>query len=127
MNFGPTLKHVVYRYFKFVLFPTHAIYKSLAFFTDYKDIESESSMYTQGILKSWSPIHLETYACYLDCPPKKPPSNETALHDSLEPSLKNIEPVRLGGAAKDTLKKPKDLKPKDPKPNEPKRKAISCG
>jgi hypothetical protein len=129
LNFDPALKRVVYRYFKFVLFPTHAISKSPAFFTDYKDTESENSMYTQGILKSWSLVHLETCAWYLDCPLKKPPSNEIALHDSLEPSLKSIEPAWPGGVAKDTSKKPKDPKPKDPKPKdpkpkEPKRKAI---
>jgi hypothetical protein len=119
----------VYRYFKFVLFPGHAISKSPTFFTDYKDTESESSMYTQGILKSWSLVHLETCAWYLDCSLKKPPSNEIALRDSLEPSLKSIKAARLGGAAKDTSKKPKDPKlkepkPKEPKPKEPKRKAI---
>ena len=46
LNFGLALKRIVYRYFKFVLFPFHAISKSPAFFTDYKDIESESNMYT---------------------------------------------------------------------------------
>jgi hypothetical protein len=93
LNFAPALKRVVYRYFKFVLFPAHAISKSSAFFTDYKDTESKSSIYTEGILKSWSPIHLGTCAWYLDCPLKKPPSNEIALCDSLEPSLKSIEPT----------------------------------
>jgi hypothetical protein len=119
LKFGPALKRVVYRYFKFVLFPAHAISKSPTFFTDYKDTESKSSMYTQGILKSWSPVHLETCTWYLDCPLKKPLSNEIALRDFLEPSLKSIEPARPGGATKDTSKNPKD-----PKPKEPKRKAI---
>ena len=58
---------------------------------------------------------METCGWYLDCPLKKPPSNEIALRDFLEPSLKSIEPARLGGAAKDILKKPKYPKPKEPK------------
>jgi hypothetical protein len=119
LNFFPALKRIVYRYFKFVLFPAHAITKSPAFFSDYKDTESENSMYTQGILKSWSKIHLETYAWYLDCPLKKPPSGEIALRDSLEPSLKNCEATCPILVAKDTVKKQKE-----PKPKEPKRKAI---
>jgi hypothetical protein len=119
LNFFPALKHVVYRYFKFVLFPAHAITKSPAFFSDYKDTESENNMYTQGILKSWSKVHLETCAWYLDCPLKKPPSSEIALRDSLEPSLKNCEAIRSVLVAKDTVKKQKE-----PKPKEPKRKAI---
>jgi hypothetical protein len=119
LDFGPALKRVVYKYFKYVLFPAHAISKSPAFFTDYKDIESESSMYTQGILKSWSTVHLEACAWYLDFPLKKPPSSEIALRNSLEPSLKNSEPTRLVSTAKETIKKPKE-----PKPKEPKYKAI---
>jgi hypothetical protein len=124
LNFGPALKRVVYRYFKFVLFPAQAISKSPAFFTNYKDIESESSMYTQGILKSWSTVHLEACGWYLDCPLKKPPSFEIALRDSLEPSLKSLEPTRPSNIANDTSKKPKEPKPKQPKQKEPKRKAI---
>jgi hypothetical protein len=119
LNFFPALKRVVYRYFKFILFPAHAITKSPAFFPDYKDMESENSMYTQGILKSWSKVHLETCVWYLDCPLKKPPSSEIALRDSLEPSLKNYDATRLILVAKDTVKKQKE-----PKPKEPKRKAI---
>jgi hypothetical protein len=115
LNFGQALKRVVYRYFKFVLFPNHAISKTPAFFTNYKDTESENTMYTQGILKSWSPVHLETYAWYLDCPLKKPLSFEIALRDSLEPSLKSIEPACPSDAAKDTSKKPKGPKLKEPK------------
>jgi hypothetical protein len=65
LNFFPALKRVVYRYFKFVLFPPHAITKSSAFFTDYKDTENENRMYTQGILKSWSKVHLKTCTWYL--------------------------------------------------------------
>jgi hypothetical protein len=124
LNFGPALKRVVYKYFKFVLFPAQAISKSPAFFTNYKDIESESSMYTQGILKSWSTVHLEACGWYLDCPLKKPPSFEIALRDSLEPSLKSLEPTRPSNIANDTSKKPKEPKPKQPKQKEPKRKAI---
>jgi hypothetical protein len=124
LNFFPALKRVVYRYFKFVLFPAQAISKSPAFFTDYKDMESESCMNTQGILKSWSSVHLENCAWYLDCPLKKPPSSEIALRDSLEPSLKNSEPTLPVDAAKDTLKKQKEPKSKEKKPKEPKRKAI---
>jgi hypothetical protein len=124
LNFGPALKRVVYRYFKFVLFPAQAISKSPAFFTNYKDIESESSMYTQGILKSWSTVHLEACGWYLDCPLKKPPSFEIALHDSLEPSLKSFEPTHPSNIANDTSKKPKEPKPKQPQQKEPKRKTI---
>jgi hypothetical protein len=114
LNFFPALKRVVYRYFKFVLFPAHAITKSPAFFSDYKDTESENSMYTQDILKSWNKVHLETWAWYLNCPLKKPPSSEIALCDSLEPSLKNCEATCPILVAKDTMKKQK----------EPKQKAI---
>jgi hypothetical protein len=39
LNFFPALMRVVCRYFKFVLFPAHAITKSPAFFTNYKDTE----------------------------------------------------------------------------------------
>jgi hypothetical protein len=119
LNFFPALRHVVYRYFKFILFPAHAVTKSPAFFSDYKDTESENNMYTQGILKSWSKVHLETCAWYLNCPLKKPPSGEITLRDSLEPSLKNCEATHPILVAKDTAKKQKE-----PKPKEPKRKAI---
>jgi len=112
LNLGPALKRVVYRYFKFVLFPAYGISKSPAFFINYKDRDSESSMYTQGILKLWSTIHLEACGWYLDCPLKKPPSFEIVLRDSLEPSLKAFEPARPSNIANDTLKKPKEPKPK---------------
>ena len=115
LNFGPALKRVVYRYFKFVLFPVYAISKSPAFFNDYKDINSKSSMYTQGIFKSWSKVHLEACGWYFDCPLKKPPSSEIALRDSLKPSLKSFEPIRPSNIANDTLKKAKEPKPKQPK------------
>jgi hypothetical protein len=121
LNFGSALKRVVYRYFKFVLFPAHAISKSPAFFTDYKDINSERSMYTQGILKSWSTVHLDPCGWYLDCPLKKPPSFEIALRDSLEPSLKSSEPTLPSNITNDTSKKPK---PKQQKQKESKPKAI---
>jgi hypothetical protein len=134
MNFGPALKRVLYRYFKFVLFPHQAISKSPAFFTNYKDTESEDSMFTRGILNSWNTVHLETCGWYLDCPFRKPPTFEIALRDSLEPSLKTNEPTRPVSSTKDASKKtkepkpkepkPKEPKPKEPKPKEPKRKAI---
>jgi hypothetical protein len=103
LNFFPAFKRVVYKYFKFVLFPAQAISKLPTFFTDYKDTESESCIYTHGILKSWSSIHLESCAWYLDYPLKKPQSSEIALRDSLEPLLKNSEPTLPVGAAKDTF------------------------
>jgi hypothetical protein len=124
MNFGPALKRVLYRYFKFVLFPHQAISKSPAFFTNYKDTESEDSMFTRGILNSWNTVHLETCGWYLDCPFRKPPTFEIALRDSLEPSLKTNEPTRPVSSTKDASKKTKEPKPKEPKPKEPKRKAI---
>jgi hypothetical protein len=129
MNFGPDLKRVLYRYFKFILFPHQAISKSPAFFTNYKDTESEDNMYTRGILNSWNTVHLETCGRYLDCPFRKPPTFEIALRDSLEPSLKTNEPTRPVSSAKDASKKTKEPKPKEPKlkepkPKEPKRKAI---
>jgi hypothetical protein len=119
LNFGPALKRVVYRYFKFVLFFAQAISKFPAFFTNYKDMESEDSMYTQGILNSWNTVHLETCAWYLDFPLKKPTSFDIALCDSLEPSIGNNEPIRSVSSAKDASKKTKE-----PKLKEPKRKAI---
>jgi hypothetical protein len=124
MNFGPALKRVLYRYFKFVLFPHQAISKLPAFFTNYKDMESEDSMFTRGILNSWNTVHLETCGWYLDCPFRKPPTFEIALRDSLEPSLKTNEPTRPVSSTKDASKKTKEPKPKEPKPKEPKRKAI---
>jgi hypothetical protein len=122
INFGPALKRVLYKYFKFVLFPHQAISKSPAFFTNYKDTESEDSMFTRGILNSWNTVHLETCGWYLDCPFRKPPTFEIALPDSLEPSLKTNEPTRPVSSTKDASKKTKEPKPKEPKPKEPKPK-----
>jgi hypothetical protein len=126
MNFGPALKRVLYRYFKFVLFLHQAISKSPAFFTNYKDTESEDNMYTRGILNSWNTVHLETCGWYLDCPFRKPPTFEIALRDSLEPSLKTNEPTRPVSSTKDASKKMKEPKPKEPKPKEPKPKEPKC-
>ena len=62
---------------------------------------------------------METCAWYLDFLLKKPPSFEIALHDSLEPSIRNNEPTHLVSFAKDSSKKTKEPMHKDPK-----RKAI---
>jgi len=52
LNFKPAIQRVIYRYFKYVLFPAKAISKSPTFFANYLDKGSEDCMFTEEIMKS---------------------------------------------------------------------------
>ena len=96
-----------YRYFKYVLFPAKVIFKSPTFFANYLDIESEECMFTEGIIKSWDPIHFEKYGWYLDCPLKTPPTFDFILRDSIQPVLKGATKVAPTIMVEDISKMPK--------------------
>jgi hypothetical protein len=83
VNFKQAMGKVLFRYFKFLLFPKKALSKTPAFFVAYLDKDSEDCMFTEAILKAWDPVHLPTCGWYLDCP-----SSEVTLRKSLEPALK---------------------------------------
>ena len=85
--FKPALHRVLYRYFKYVLFPAKAISRSPPFFVNYLEQDSEDFMLTEGIMKAWDSVNWDRCGWYLDCPLNKPPSFDIALRDSLEPSL----------------------------------------
>jgi hypothetical protein len=72
VNFKHAMRKVLFRYFKFVLFPNKALARTPAFFTTYLDNDSEDCMFTEAILKAWDPVHLPTCRWYLDCPLKRP-------------------------------------------------------
>ena len=115
LNFKPAMQRVLYRYFKYVLFPAKAISKSPTFFANYLDKESEECMFTEEIMKSWDPIHWERCGWYLDCPLKRPPTFDIALRDSIEPALKGTAIVVSKTIDKDAAKKTKKIKPKPKK------------
>jgi hypothetical protein len=85
--FKPALHRVLYRYFKYILFPAKAISRSPPLFVNYLDQESDEFMLTEGIMKQWDILHWDRCGWYLDCPLTKPPSFDITLRDSLEPSL----------------------------------------
>jgi hypothetical protein len=67
------MKRVLFKYFKFVLFPKKALSRTPAFFAAYLDKDNDDFMFTEAILKAWDPVHLPTCRWYLDCPLKRPP------------------------------------------------------
>ena len=87
------MRKVFYRYFKYALFPAKAISKFPIFFANYLDIEGEECMFTEGIIKSWDPVHLEKYGWCLDCPLKTPSTIDIALRDSIKHALKGAPKV----------------------------------
>jgi hypothetical protein len=99
------MRRVLFRYFKFVLFPKKALSRTPASFAAYLDKDSEDFMFTEAILKAWDPIHLSTCGWYLDCPLKRPPSSEVTLRESLEPALKGQIASTSKVQAKDSVKK----------------------
>ena len=115
-NFNPAMRRVFYRYFKYVLFPAKAISKSPTFFANYLDIESEECMFTEGIIKSWNPMHFEKCGWYLDCPLKTPPTFDVALRDSIQPALKGATKVTPAIMIEDVAKMPKKRKSKPKRP-----------
>jgi hypothetical protein len=62
-------------------------------------------MFTEGILKSWDPVHFLSCGWYLDCILKRPPSSEVSLHESLEPDLKDKIASTPKPQAKESVKK----------------------
>jgi hypothetical protein len=105
VNFKQAMKRVLFRYFKFVLFPKNALSRTLAFFAAYLDKDSEDCMFTKAILKAWDLVHLPTCGWYLDFPLKRPPSSEVILCESLEPALKGQIASTPKVQAKDSVKK----------------------
>ena len=89
-NFREAVKRVLFRYFKYILYPRKAVSKVPAFFTNYLDITSFECMYTPAILKAWDSVHYERCGWYMDCPPKKPPAFDVPLRDSLQPALSKL-------------------------------------
>jgi len=72
-------------------------------------------MFTEGIMKSWDPMHLEKCGWYLDCPLKTPPTFDIALRDSIQPALKGTTVVAPNIMEKDVAKRPKKTKSKPKK------------
>jgi hypothetical protein len=105
LNFKQAMRRVLFRYFKFVLFPFKALARTPAFFAAYLDKDSEDCMFTDAILKAWDPVHLPTCGWYLDCPLKRPPSSEVSLRESLEPTLKGKIASTPNPQAKESVKK----------------------
>jgi hypothetical protein len=73
VNFKQAMRKVLFKYFKFILFPKKALSRISAFFAAYLDKDSEDCMLTEAILKAWDPVHLPICGWYLDCPLKRPP------------------------------------------------------
>jgi hypothetical protein len=115
VNFKQAMKRVLFRYFKFVLFPKKALSRTPTFFVAYLDKDNEDCMFTEAILKAWDPVHLPTCGWYLDCPLKKPPSFEVTLRESLEPTLKGQITSIPKVQAKDSIKKGGKQKKSTPK------------
>lgn len=86
-NFTQAVKRVLFRYFKYILYPRKAVSKVPTFFTNYLDLTSSECMYTPAMLKAWDPVHYERCGWYMDCPPKRPPAFDVSLRDSLQPAL----------------------------------------
>jgi hypothetical protein len=105
VNFKPAMRRVLFRYFKFVLFPFKALARTPTFFATFLDKDSEDCMFTKAILKAWDPVHLPTCGWYLDCPLKRPPSSEVILHESLEPALKGKIASTPNPQTKESVKK----------------------
>ena len=110
--FKPALHRVLYRYFKYVLFPSKAISRSPPFFVNFLERDSEDFMLTEGIMKSWDSVHWERCGWYLDCPASKAPSFDIVLRDSIQP------PSLRTGTPPDTV---------DTKGGSPKSKTFSKG
>jgi hypothetical protein len=105
VNFKPAMRRVLFRYFKFVLFPFKALTRTPTFFATFLDKDSEDCMFTKAILKAWDPVHLPTCGWYLDCLLKRPPSFEVPLRESLEPALKGKIASTPNPQAKESIKK----------------------
>jgi hypothetical protein len=105
VNFKQAMQGVLFRYFKFMLFPSKALARTPAFFSTFLDKDSEDCMFTEAILKAWNPVYLLTCGCNLDCPLKWPPSSEVSLRESLEPALKCKIASTPNPQAKDSVKK----------------------
>ena len=74
LNFYLAMRRVLYRYFKYVIFPAKVISKSPIFLAIYLDIDSEECMFIEEIIKSWDPMHFRICGWYLDCPLKTTPT-----------------------------------------------------
>jgi hypothetical protein len=105
VNFKQAMRRVLFRNFKFILFPNKALSRIPPFFVTYLDKDSEDCMFTEAILKAWDPVHLPTCGWYLDCPLKRPPSSKVTLCESLEPALKGQIASTPKAQAKDSVKK----------------------
>lgn len=101
--FKPALHRVLYRYFKYVLFPSKAISRSPPFFVNFLERDSEDFMLTEGIMKSWDSVHWERCGWYLDCPASKAPSFDIVLRDSIQP------PSLRTGTPSDTVDTPLEV------------------
>ena len=64
VNFKQAMKRVLFRYFKFVLFPKKALSRIPAFFAAYLDKDTEDCMFTEAILKAWDSVYLPTSRWY---------------------------------------------------------------
>ena len=89
-NFKQACRRVLYRYFKYILYPRKATSKVPAFFGNYLDITSSECMYTPAILKAWDRVHYDSCGWYMDCAVSKCPPFDIALRDSLQPVLSNL-------------------------------------
>jgi hypothetical protein len=105
VNFKHAMWRVLFRYFKFILFPSKALVRTLAFFAMYLDKDSKNYMFTKNILKAWNPIYLPSCGWYLDCFLKRPPSSKISLRESLEPALKGKIASTPKPQAKESVKK----------------------
>jgi hypothetical protein len=117
VNFKQAMHRVLFRYFKFIMFPRKALARILAFFALYLDKNSEDCIFMKGILKTWDLIHLPTCGWYLDCLLKRPPSSELSFCESLEPPLKGQITTTSKSQAKDSIKKGGKKKKATPEAN----------
>ena len=106
------MRRVFYRYFKYVIFPAKAISKSPNSLANYLDIDSEKFMFTEGIIKSWDPMHFEKCGWYLDCLLKTPLTFDIILRDAIQPALKGATIVAPPIMDRDIAKKPRKTKSK---------------
>jgi hypothetical protein len=116
LYFTEAMRRILYRYFKFILFPRKACARTPAYFASYLDIDNEDCMFTESIIKNWDPVHFPTCGWYLDCPLKRPPSFEISLRESLEPAL--IGQVTIVSKPPPTEKEKKGRKKKQVSPDE---------
>jgi hypothetical protein len=110
VGFMPAMQRMFYRYFKYILFRAKAISRSPVFFACWLDVDSDDSMISEGIKKSWNSSHWESCGWYLDCPSSKPPSFDIALRDSIEPSMIGTQKVSPVPAKKTVVSRTKGSK-----------------